>query len=113
MADILKTYKLKTKINYVDTINQKSLEDFKEMLKNILSEDKKFLLANFDGTVLGLKTVGHISPIVAFDAKSDSVLILDVAGHKNGWYFISVVDLLKAMNTKDGEHYRGYLVVWK
>ena len=113
LADILKTYQLKTEIHYVKSSDGQSLDDFRKILKIILAEDKKFLLANFDGKVLGLKTGGHISPIVAFDEKSDSVLILDVAGHKNGWYWASITNLLKAMNTKDGDHYRGYLVISK
>jgi hypothetical protein len=113
LDDILKTYQLKTEIHYAKAYDQRSLESFREMLKNILSENKKFLVANFDGKVLGLQTKGHISPIVAFDEKTDSVLILDVAGHKNGWYFARVSDLLGAMNTKDGEYYRGYLIIWK
>jgi len=113
LAKILKIYQLKVKTDYVESVNQKSLESFRKLLKDILTEDKKFLLANFDGKIIGLNTRGHISPIVAFDENSDSVLVLDVAGHKNGWYFVSVADLLKAMNTKDGNNYRGYLIVWK
>ena len=113
LADILKIYQLKTKIHYAKSIDQQSLDSFRKELKTILVEDKKFLMANFDTKVLGLKSDGHLSPIAAFDEKSDSVLVLDVAGHKRGWYFVSVLDLLKAMNTKDGETYRGYLVVSK
>jgi hypothetical protein len=69
------------------------------------------LLINFNGKILGLKTAGHISPLVAFDKETDSVLMLDVAGHKNGWYWVNLEDLIKAMNTKDGNNFRGFLVV--
>ncbi len=113
LAGILKTYKLKVKIVYIKNTNQKSLEKFRKLLKKTLAEDQKFILANFNGKFLGLKTGGHISPIAAFDLDSDSVLIMDVAGHKNGWFWASVKDLMKAMNTKDGENYRGYLVISK
>ncbi len=111
LAEVLKIYQLQTQISYVEKADQKSLEKFRKLLTEILSEDKKFLLVNFDGKSLGLKTNGHISPAVAFDQASDSVLIMDVAGHKNGWYWVKVEDLIKAMNTKDDDSYRGYLVV--
>lgn len=111
LADILKTYQLKTKISYVEKVDPKSLEKFRKLLTEILVENQKFLLVNFNGKSLGLKTNGHISPVAAFDQASDSVLIMDVAGHKNGWYWVGIEDLMKAMNTKDGENYRGYLVI--
>jgi hypothetical protein len=113
LADILKVYKLKTKIVYVDKVDEDSLNKFKKLLKEVLIENQKFVLVNFDGKSLDLKSRGHISPIAAFDQASNSVLIMDVAGHKNGWYWVGISDLMKAMNTKDGENYRGYLVVGK
>jgi hypothetical protein len=112
-SDILKVYQLKTKVVYVDKVDEDSLDKFKKLLKEILTENQKFVLVNFDGKSLGLKTRGHISPIAAFDEASNSALIMDVAGHKNGWYRVGISDLMKAMNTKDGENYRGYLVVGK
>jgi hypothetical protein len=113
LAGILKTYHLKTKIVYAKNTDQKSLTKFRTLLEKVLAEDQKFILVNFNGKSLALTTNGHISPIAAFDCVSDSVLILDVAGHKNGWYWVLVEDLMKAMNTKDGENYRGYLVISK
>ena len=113
LSEVLKTYQLKTKINYVEVVDQKSLEKFRKSLKKILADDRQFLLANFNGKALELKTNGHISPIAAFDDASDTVLILDVAGHKNGWYWAKVTDLMNAMNTTDGDSYRGYLVISK
>lgn len=111
LANILKTYQLKVKLAYVKKVDEKSLVGFRKLLETVLIEDQKFLLVNFDGKVLGLKTNGHISPIAAFDETSDSVLVMDVAGHKNGWYWAKVEDMMRAMNSKDGNNYRGYLVV--
>ncbi|MCE3255295.1 MAG: hypothetical protein K0R25_789 [Rickettsiaceae bacterium] len=113
LSDILKIYQLKVKVTHVETVDEKSSEKFRKLLKEILADDKKFLLVNFDGKILDLKTNGHMSLITAFDAVSDQVLVMDVAGHRNGWYWVSVSDMLKAMNTKDGANYRGYLVVSK
>jgi hypothetical protein len=113
LADILKTYQIKSKITYAKNVHPKTLENFRELLKKVLSDNEKFMLVNFDGKALGLTTNGHISPVAAFDCASDSVLIMDVAGHKNGWYWADVESLYKAMNTKDGDSYRGYLVISK
>ena len=69
------------------------------------------MLINFDGKKVGLKTGGHVSPLVAYNQEHDSVLMMDVAGHKNGWYWVKINDLLRAVNSKDGDNYRGYLVI--
>ena len=86
-------------------------QEFREVLKRSLSEQEEFVVVNFDGKVLGKETRGHISPLAAYDEETDSVLVLDVALHKNPWYWIEVSQLLKSMNTKDGNTYRGYLRV--
>ena len=82
-------------------------------MKKILIDKNNFLIANFDGKVFGNKTGGHISPIVAYDENSDSLLVLDVALHKNPWYWVDLTEMVKAMNTKDGDNFRGYLVAKK
>lgn len=112
-SKILKLHKIKSKIYYQTEFNEDKVSDFRENLKKILIDQDKFLIANFDGKILQAKTNGHISPIVAFDQDSDSILILDVALHKNQWYWVKVSDFVKAMNTKDGNNFRGYLVVWR
>lgn len=104
-------YDLNVTLTYVN--DKASISKFRSVLKKVLNENKKFLVVNFDGKKLGLGTRGHISPIAAFDEESDSVLVLDVALHKNSWYFVSVEDLFRAMNTKDGDNFRGYLVISK
>lgn len=112
LSDILsKAYKLNVKLTYAKKADEKSIDKFRQNVKNITADNNKFIIANFNGKNLGLKTNGHISPIAAFDETSDSALLMDVAGHKNGWYWVSISDLYKAMNTKDGENYRGYLVI--
>ncbi len=108
-----KVYNLKTKVKYIDNVDEKTINKFRDLAKQIVADETQYLLTNFDGKALGLKTNGHMSPIVAFDMTSDSLLIMDVAGHKNGWYWVGVSDLVKAMHTKDGKNYRGYLVIFK
>ncbi len=114
LRDILsQAYKMHVKINYVGKNGEKYVAKFRQDLRKYLAEDKNFIVANFDGKVLGSKTGGHFSPLVAYDEESDLVLILDVALHKQNWYFVSAAKLYEAMNTKDADHYRGYLVIAK
>lgn len=112
-AKMLKLHGMKVKLIYAEENNVEFSEKFRQVLKKILAEKKNFIVVNFDGQVLGKETRGHISPLVAFDEESDSVLVLDVALHKNQWYWVEVTKLIAAMNTKDDATYRGYLVVGK
>lgn len=114
LKDILtKVYKVKVSLLYAEKDNAKSVNNFRADLKKYLNDNKNFVIVNFDGATLGAKVGGHISPIAAYDEASDSVLVLDVALHKETWYFVPLAKLYEAMNTKDNEHHRGYLVVSK
>lgn len=108
-----KVYKLKVKKYYFSSLDQELINDFRNNLKKILTDNSSFIIANFDGKILDQKTNGHIAPIVAFDEVSDMVLILDPALHKNQWFWTSVNNITKAMNTIDGNSYRGYLIIGK
>jgi hypothetical protein len=112
LTDILRNaYDLKISIYYVGTPDKKKIVKFRNLIKRVMADEKYYIVTNFYGKSLGLKTSGHISPIVAYDQSSDSVLILDVAGHKNPWYWVKIDHLYNAMNTKDGDMTRGYLII--
>lgn len=87
------------------------VDAFRKTAKRVLADSDHFLLVNFKGDVFGAATGGTMSPLGAYDAKSDSVLILDVTAHKNPWYWIPVPALYAAMNTQYDGTWRGYLVV--
>lgn len=93
--------------------NETEISRFRSNIKQALLDDQKFMIVNFYGKKIGRQTGGHISPIAAYDENSDSVLVLDVALHKGNWFWIKIQDLYSAMNTKDGDKYRGYLIVRK
>lgn len=114
LSEILtKVYNLKTTTIYAKNSNKKSIDNFRKIVMKITQDNDKFLLVNFDGKILENKTNGHISPLVAYDESSDSVLIMDVALHKNQWFWTKLETLYKAMNSKDGENYRGFLIIEK
>ncbi len=106
-------YEFKVSQNHVEKNNAENLAKFRDDLKKYLADDKNFVVVNFDGKIVGNGTRGHFSPLAAYDKKSDSVLILDVALHKTDWYWIDLLTLFEAMNTKDGDTYRGYLIISK
>ncbi len=100
-------------ITKIHVANIDQINEFRKRLTKVLNDQNSFILANFDGKILGKNTGGHISPIVAFDQENDEVLILDSALHKNKWFWTSIENLIKAMNSKDGDNYRGYLIISK
>ncbi len=108
-----KAYKLRVRLIYANKLDEKSIDQFRQFVKESTADKKSFIALNFNGKILGLKTGGHISPIAAYDEESDSILVLDVALHKNMWYWVDVESIYEAMNTKDGNTYRGYLIIKK
>jgi len=108
-----KVYDLKIEKVYANNSDKKSVDKFRNLVKQIVSDDDNYLIANFSAKQLGYGWGGHFSPIVAFEKSTDSILIMDVSGHNTGWYWVAIDDFVKAMNTKDGNNYRGYLVISK
>ncbi|MCG8531799.1 MAG: phytochelatin synthase family protein [Desulfovibrionales bacterium] len=109
LKGILETYDLKADVNYAD--DPREIESFRAHIIKVLKDKTSFIVANFKGKTFGAPTGGHISPLAAYHKASDSVLILDVAGHKNPWYWVPVRDLYLAMHTMDGPHHRGWITI--
>lgn len=112
-AKILRSYNLKAKVFYADKYDEKAINQFRQNLKKTLNDKNKFIAVNFYGKAIGNRTGGHISLLGAYDQKSDSILVLDAALHKNPWYFVKLNKLYAAMHTKDNNSYRGYVIVAK
>ena len=111
LKSILEIYDVDVQKYHVNKSSEKELHFFRKKVKKITADNTKYLIINFHGKKIGMTTGGHLSPLVAYDSKSDSVLIMDVAGHKNNWYWVNIKNLFSAMNTMDGKNYRGYLVI--
>ncbi len=112
LQKMLKVHGVKSKLVNVDKFSDEKLAAFRKEVKEVVNSDKEFLLLNYDHSYKGLMG-GHFSPVAAYDEKSDSVLILDVAAHRNPWIWVNLSDIYHAMNTKNYAQtsYRGYLVV--
>jgi hypothetical protein len=78
-----------------------------------LKTENDYVLVNYARKALGQVGAGHISPLGAYDAKSDSFLILDVNPYKAPWVWVKSKDLIAAMRTFDTVENRGYILVSK
>ena len=111
LKGILEAYDATVELHYADRNNEAAIAAFRTTVRQALQELEQFILVNFDGRSIGAPTDGHISPVAAYDERSDSVLLLDVAGYLNPWYWVPVEHIYQSMHTRDGNNYRGYLVV--
>ena len=85
---------------YGDQLTESS---FRDLITTALADSNTRLVVNFDRQVLGQLGRGHFSPVAAYDSATDSVLILDVAKFKYPPFWVTVADLLRAMNTIDSD----------
>jgi hypothetical protein len=81
-----------------DTFSDESL---RTLLKKALGNDGQFVLAYYYRATLGQVGGGHWSALAAYDALSDSVLILDVAKYKYPPAWVSIGLLRQAIATTD------------
>lgn len=86
---------------------------YRQKLLAAVKDDSSYVIVNFDRKVLGQKGAGHISPLGAYDAETDSVLVVDVNPTDAEWTWVDVSTLIKAMATRDQVENRGFLVVRK
>ena len=111
LKGILETYSIHVDLHYADALPDVGVDRFRAAVKQAMQDNDHYVLVNFNGKAYGAPTTGHISPVAAYHEATDSILILDVAGYKNPWYWVPVKQLYRAMHTKDKDNYRGYLVV--
>ena len=78
-----------------------TLDQLKKIIKSTLANPHQRVMADFDRKVLNQAGSGHFSPIGAYDSKSDSVLILDVAKFKYPPFWVKTDDLLASLKTID------------
>jgi hypothetical protein len=76
-----------------------------------LTHGGQFAIVNYQRAAVGQKGGGHISPLGAYDALSDSFLVLDVNPAVAGWVWMPAATLVKGMRTFDMVENRGYVLV--
>lgn len=111
LRGVLESYGARAVARHADLPEAEGMAAFRLVLKDTLGEPDRFLIVNYDSRAIGQAGMGHISPVAAYDAASDSALVLDVSGHLNPWFWVPVRDLYLAMHTRDGERFRGWVVL--
>ena len=92
------------------------LADFRlALLASVRAPAGPFTVANYDRAAMGQTGTGHFSPLAAWHAASDHVLVLDVARFKYPPHWVKVEQLWEAMCVQDPDTQqpRGYLVINK
>ncbi len=90
--------------------HQLSITRLRQMLKTELAKPKHYLIAQYSRIALKQNGIGHLSPIAAYDQKSDRVLIADTASFNYPPTWVKLPDLLHAMRYHS--NYRGLLLAY-
>ena len=109
LAQVLRSHGLRTEARVVDA-NANAATIRRELAANLARPDD-FVLVNYARRVLGQEGGGHISPLGAYDAASDSFLVMDVNPNRAPWVWVAADALIAAMRTFDTVENRGYLLV--
>ncbi|MEI8257947.1 MAG: phytochelatin synthase family protein [Deltaproteobacteria bacterium] len=90
-----------------------TLDMFRGQASENLAEPGNYVLVNYDRAGVGQETMGHISPLGAYNAAADRFLIMDVARYKYPGVWVAAVDLWRAMRTTDPstDRSRGYVLI--
>ncbi len=98
LSNILASYPVQVERHHGSDV---SLEQFRQLVATNLAEPNNFMLINYLRRSIGQERGGHISPLAAYDAQTDRVLILDVSRYKYPSVWVEVETLWNAINTVD------------
>lgn len=98
MVETLSRHGVKAASVAGDTYSDDSL---RAALKTALGDDGQFVLANYFRGTFGQVGGGHWSVLAAYDAQTDSVLILDVAKYKYAPAWVNISLLRQSIATLD------------
>ena len=98
LAGLLQAHGARASARHAD---ETTVDAFRTSIDTNLDREGDFILVNYQREALGQPTVGHISPLAAYDRDTDKVLILDTAGHKYPPTWVPVELLFDATDTID------------
>jgi hypothetical protein len=90
---------------------QATIDAFRRDAQHVLSEPHTYLVVNYDRRALGQVGPGHISPVGAYHADTDHLLVMDVAAYKYPHTWVPLPRLWAAMSQPVAGRTRGYLLV--
>lgn len=109
LDEMLRANGLVTRLIIVD--DSKLQQDIRTDLVEHLKRRGDYVIVNYRREAVGQRGGGHISPLGAYDAESDSFLVLDVNPASAGWVWMPTATLVKGMRTFDTVENRGYILV--
>ncbi|HEY9707586.1 MAG TPA: phytochelatin synthase family protein [Oculatellaceae cyanobacterium] len=110
LGKLLESYPVKAEVHHAGEL---TLDEFRTLVVKNLQEPKNFVLVNYLRKAIGQETGGHISPLAAYNEKTDRFLILDVSRYKYPPVWVKAEELWKAMATVDSDSgkTRGFVLV--
>lgn len=109
LDELLKAHGLVTRLVIVEAQTAEA-EILRDLIDN-LNRPGDVVIVNYQRAAVGQTGGGHISPLAAYDAATDSVLILDVNPSHYPWVWMPVSTLIRGMRTRDVSENRGYILV--
>ena len=109
LDELLRANGLVSRVVVVD--DKKPEEEIRADFVQNLKRAGDYVIVNYRREVVGQRGGAHISPLGAYDADTDSVLVMDVNPASAGWVWMPVATLIKGMRTFDTVENRGYILV--
>jgi hypothetical protein len=109
LDEMLRANGLSTRLTIVD--DGKTEQDIRTELIDNLKRRGDYVIISYSRKAVGQQGGGHISPLGAYDAESDSFLVLDVNPASAGWVWMPTAILVKGMRTFDTVENRGYILI--
>jgi hypothetical protein len=109
LDEMLRANGATTRLNIVD--DNKIEQDIRNDLVENLKRRGSYVIVAYKRDTVGQRGGGHISPLGAYDAESDSFLVLDVNPASAGWVWMPTAILIKGMRTFDTVENRGYILI--
>lgn len=106
---LLKAHGVTTRLVIVD--ETRPLDEIRRDLVRNLERPGDYVAVNYRRQAVGQTGGGHISPVGAYDATSDSFLVLDVNPTSAAWVWMPTVTLVRGMRTFDTVENRGYVLI--
>ena len=107
--ELLRAHDLVTRLVVVD--DKKPEDEVRADFVDNLKRGGDYVIVNYGREEVGQRGGGHISPLGAYDAESDSVLVLDVNPASAGWVWMPLATLVRGMRSFDTIENRGYILV--
>jgi len=111
VGEILSLFPVHVEVHHAATA---SLQEFRDLACVYLGQPDHAVIVNYLRQTIGQERGGHVSPLAAYDRKTDRFLILDVARYKYPPVWVEAAELFNAMNTPDASNKyrtRGFVLI--